>query len=275
MRFFGLLFGGPLTFDFAWEVEKMDFSLQRANPWKRMSAFLLDGILLSILAVGIGTLLSLILGYETQTARMQEAFGRYETEYGVTFNITQEEYEAYSAEKKEIYDAAYAALIQDGEAVGLYQKVVNLMLLIVTFSLLAAFLILEFAVPLWMGYGRTVGKRIFGLALTTQEGVKIRNVALLVRTLLGKFTIETMIPAYVITMIFFNMVGLFGTMLLFILAVCQLILYFTSQNRMVLHDRMAGTVVVDFASQQIFETREDMLAARKKAAAEKAARREW
>ena len=63
--------------------------------------------------------------------------------------------------------------------------------------------------------------------------------------------------------------------ILFVLAVCQLILYFSSENRMVLHDRMAGTVVVDFASQQIFETREDMLEAKKKAAKERAARREW
>ena len=240
-----------------------------------MSAFLLDGILLSILAVGIGTLLSLILRYDTHSARMQEAFARFEQEYGVNFDITQEEYDAYSAEEKERYDTAYAALILDGEAVGLYQKVMNLMLLIVTFSLLAAFLILEFAVPLWFGYGRTVGKRIFGLALTTQEGVRIRTVALLVRTLLGKFTIETMIPAYVIIMIFFNMAGLLGTVLLFVLAVCQLILYFTSENRMLLHDRMAGTVLVDFASQTIFDTHEDMLEAKKKAAAEKAAHREW
>ena len=253
----------------------MEFSLQRANPWKRISAFLFDAILLSIVAVGTGALLSMLLNYGSYSARLDEAFARYETEYGISFDTTREDYEAFSAEEKARYDAAYAALTEDAEAMQDYQQVVNLMLLMVTFSLLAAFLILEFAVPLWLGYGRTFGKRIFGLALTTQDGVRIRNSALLVRTLLGKFTIETMIPAYVITMIFFNMVGLFGTMLLFVLTVCQLILYFTSENRMVMHDRLAGTVVVDYASQQIFETREDMLEAKKKAAAVRAARREW
>ena len=253
----------------------MEFSLQRANAWKRISAFLFDAILFSILAVGIGALLSLITGYESYSTRLEESFARYENEYGVSFSITQEDYEAFSPQEKEKYDTAYAALTEDSEVVQVYQKVVTLMLLMVTFSLLAAFLILEFAVPLWIGYGRTLGKKIFGLALTTQDGVRIRNVALFVRTVLGKFTIETMIPAYVLTMLFFNVVGLFGTVLLFILAVCQLILYFSSENRMVLHDRMAGTVVVDFASQQIFETREDMLEAKKKAAKERAAHREW
>ena len=253
----------------------MDFSLQRANAWKRISALLLDGILLSILAVGIGTLMSLLFDYESHSARLEETFARYENEYGISFSISQEEYEDFSPEEKEKYDTAYAALTEDSDAVQLYQKIVNLMLLMVTFSLLAAFLILEFAVPLWLGHGRTIGKKIFGLALTTQEGVRIRTMALFVRTVLGKFTIETMIPAYVMTMLFFNMVGLFGTLLLLILAVCQLIMYFTSENRMVLHDRMAGTVVVDFASQMIFETHEDMLEAKKRAAAERAKHREW
>ena len=253
----------------------MEFSLQRANGWKRISAFLFDGILLCIVAVGIGTLLSLLLGYESYSVRMEESFARYEEEYNVSFSITKEEYDAFSEEQKARYDSAYAALTEDTEAMEVYQKIVNLMLLMVTLSLLAAFLILEFAVPLWMGDGRTFGKRIFGLALTTKEGVKIRTSALFIRTVLGKFTIETMIPAYVITMLFFNIVGMFGTLMLLVLAGCELIMYFISEDRMLLHDRMAGTVVVDYASQKIFDTYEDMMEAKKKAAKEKAAHREW
>ena len=87
----------------------MEFSLQRANAWKRISAFLFDAILFSILAVGIGTLLSLATGYESYSTRLEESFARYESEYGVSFSITQEDYEAFSPEEKERYDAAYAA----------------------------------------------------------------------------------------------------------------------------------------------------------------------
>ena len=253
----------------------MEFSLQKANGWKRISAFLFDAILLAILATGIGTLFSLIINYDALPDRLEETYLRYEAEYQTSLRITEDDYNSLNAEEKQRFDDAYAALTEDSEAIQLYQKVVNLMLLIITFSLLAAFLILELAVPLIMGNGRTLGKRIFGLALVTPDGVKIRNVALFTRTVLGKYTVETMIPAYVITMLLFNVVGLFGTVFLFGLAVVQLILYFSSQNRMVLHDRMAGTVVVDFASQKIFDTYEELLEAKKKDAAEKAARREW
>ena len=253
----------------------MDFRLQRANGWKRISALVLDGILLSILAVGIGSLLSWIFGYDALNTRLEEAYTRYETEYNVSFAITQEDYEAFTEAEKENYDAAYAALIGDEEAMQVYRKITSTTMLMVTFSLLAAFLILDFAMPLLFGDGKTIGKWVFGLALVTPEGVKVRKVALFVRTILGKFTLETMIPVYVLLMLFFGLVGLSGTILLLGLLIVQLVMYFTSENRTVIHDRLAGTVVVDYASQKIFATREEMLEAKKQAAAEKAARQEW
>ncbi len=253
----------------------MDFSLQKANPWKRISAFLFDAICLSILAVGFGTLISLLTGYSGKTEKMNAAFSRYEQEYGVTFSITEETYEQYSEEEKAKYDAAYAALTADKEAMILYQQVVNLMLIMVTFSLLAAFLILEFIVPLKMGHGRSFGKKIFGLAVTDTDSVKLKSAALFVRSILGKYTIETMIPAYVIMMLFLNTAGLFGTILLLALLVIQIVMYFSTQTRSLLHDKLASSVVVDYASQMIFETREDMIEAKSKAAAEKAAHQEW
>ena len=253
----------------------MEFSLQKANPWKRISAFLCDAICLSILAVGFGALISMLTGYTSKTEQMDAAFSRYEQEYGVSFRITEDIYNQYTQEEKERYDTAYAALTADKEAMSLYQMIVSLMLLMVTFSLLAAFLILEFAVPLKLGHGRTIGKKVFGLAVTDTDAVKLRPVALFIRSILGKYTIETMIPAYVLTMLFFNTVGLFGTILLLVLLIVQAVLYFSTQTRSLLHDKLASSVVVDFASQQIFETREEMIEAKKKAAAEKAAHREW
>ena len=55
----------------------------------------------------------------------------------------------------------------------------------------------------------------------------------------------------------------------------QIVIYFTSRTRALLHDKIASTVVVDYASQMIYETREEMLAAKKRAAAEKAKQEEW
>lgn len=253
----------------------MDFGMQKANAGKRIAAFLFDAILLSILAVGIGYLFSLLSGYQKHTQAFDEAMVRYEERYGVQFRITEETYLAMSTAEQEQYDVAYAAFTSDQEAMEHYRLMMNLMLLMVTFSLLAAFLILEFALPLKLGHGRTLGKKIFGLAVMDTDSVKIRPAALFARTVLGKFAVETMVPAYVITMIFFGLMGLLGTVLLLGLLAVQIIVYFTSRTRALLHDKIASTVVVDFASQMIFDTREDMLRAKKQVAAEKAKTEEW
>lgn len=253
----------------------MDSGLQKANGSKRIAAFLFDVILLSILAVGIGYLFSLVSGYQNHSRGFDEAMIRYEQEYGVQFRITEEAYRAMTAEQKAQYDKAYEAFTRDESAMEHYRKMMNLILLMVTFSLLGAYLILEFALPLKLGHGRTLGKKIFGLAVMDVDSVRIRPAALFARTVLGKFAVETMVPAYVITMIFFGMAGLMGTLLLLGLLVMQIVIYFTSRTRALLHDKIASTVVVDYASQMIYETREEMLAAKKRAAAEKAKQEEW
>jgi len=254
----------------------MDFSMQRANGWKRISAFLFDAICLSMLAVAFAYLISIITGYNEKITRLNEIYKRYESEYGIVFNITQEEYENYTPEKKAGYDAALSALSSDSEAMRLFQLVSNLMLLMITFGLLAAFLIVEFLVPLRLKDGRTFGKKIFGIAVMDVEAVRIRTVQLFVRTLLGKFACETMIPVYMIVMLFFNnTISLFGLIVTAGLLIGQAVIFLTTETRSLIHDKLAQTVVVDYASQKIFETREEMIAAKAQAAAEKAAHREW
>ena len=78
----------------------MSNDLQKAGFWKRIAAWMFDGIFLSILAVGLGVLLSGLLGYDSYSAAVDEAYRQYETEYGIVFEITQEEYDALSAEKR-------------------------------------------------------------------------------------------------------------------------------------------------------------------------------
>ena len=68
----------------------MNLDLQKAGMWKRIAAWMFDGIFLSILAVGLGVLLSGLLGYDSYSAAVVEAYRQYETEYGIVFEITQE-----------------------------------------------------------------------------------------------------------------------------------------------------------------------------------------
>lgn len=253
----------------------MIFDIQKAGFWKRASAFLFDMILTGILAVGFMTLISLIAGYDAKTTALEEAYAVYEERYGVQFDVSAEVYEAFTAEEKAVYDEAYAALIADGETVLLYNKVVNLTLLIGSLGILLAYLVTEFTVPMIFGHGRTLGKKIFGLCVIHKNGVRIDGVALFIRTVLGKYTVETMIPVLIAVMLFFNIVGLGGTILCLILGIAQLLIYFITDNNCLLHDLMAATVVCDYASQIIFRDQQEMVEYKAKSAAAKAAKSEY
>lgn len=253
----------------------MTCDIQKAGLWKRVAAGLLDGILLAVLATGVAFLLGAFLGYDGYTTTWNESCAYYEEQYGISFQITGEEYEALSPQEKETYDKAYDTLIHDEEAMKAYNMVLNLSLLITTGGILVACLLLEFAVPLFFGNGQTVGKKVFGLGVVRVDGVRTTPLQMFVRTVLGKFTIETMIPVYVVLMIFFNVTGLYGTLLLGGLLVAQLLIMAINSNNSLIHDLLAGTVVVDVASQMIFRTPQDLIDYKKKLSREQSNRQAY
>lgn len=250
----------------------MSNELQRAGMWKRIAAWMFDGILLSVIVVGFAVLLSWLLGYDSYSAAMEDGYARYEAQYGVTFEISLEEYEAMTAEERANYDAAYEALIADQEVLYNYNMVLHLTMLVIPLAFLISLLLWEFFLPLWLGNGQTLGKRIFSLCLVRNDGVKLNTLQLFARTILGKFTIETMIPVYILLMLFFGAMGLTGTLVLFALLIAQICCLSFTKTNSAIHDLLAGTVVVDKESQTIFRTTEDLIAWQKKVAAERAAR---
>lgn len=249
--------------------------LQKAGVWKRIAAWLFDGILISILAVGMGVLLSGMLGYDAHSDALDEAYAHYEREYGVVFEISQEEYLAQTDEQRLRYDEAYQALTADTDAVYHYNMVMNLSLVVTTMAILLAVLLWEFAMPLWLGNGQTLGKKIFGLCLVRNDSVKMNTMQLFARTILGKYTIETMIPVYVLLMLFWGTMDLTGTLILLALTVAQIACLLFTRSHAAIHDLLAGTAVVDLASQTIFRSTEDLIAFQKKVAAERAARQPY
>lgn len=250
----------------------MDLDVQRASLWKRIAAWMFDSILVAVLAVGIGAVLSAAFGYDGYSTRLDEIYAKYELQYGVVFAVTPEEYESMTPEAIENYHAAYDALIKDEETIYVYNMVMNLSLVITTLGILLAVLGLEFIVPLLLGNGQTLGKKIFGICLMRGDCVKINTMQLFVRTILGKFTIETMIPVYIAIMIFWGAMGSTGTLILAAFLLLQVLLPLLTRNRCVIHDMLAGTAAVDFSSQKIFATAEDLIEYKKKAAAEQSAR---
>lgn len=253
----------------------MIYDIQKASILKRVSAWLLDTILLLIVVAGLAGLISAIVDYDSYNTKLGDYYASYEQEYGVTFNITHEEYEALTSEQRDSYDTAYDALIADDDVLYVYNMLINLTLVIVTFSILVGYLLLEFAVPIWLKNGQTVGKKVFGIAVIRTNGVRMNHVSLFIRTVLGKFTIETMIPVLVVIMLLFNMVGLFGTILVFGLLAVQLALLIATHTNSLIHDKLADTVAVDLSSQLIFDTEQDLIEYKKRVSAEEAAKKSY
>lgn len=278
------------------------YDFQKANIWKRFSAWLFDFILIGILIVGVAFLLSLILQYTpkiedlTEQEQIKEQAAKdvmikYEEKYGIHLdmpNYDSERYEKMTEEEKQQYleaaenekkDDLYLDKIEaDSELTALYNKfavayerymsieklVSSLALVITTFSVLIGFLIAEFVVPLIFKNGQTLGKKIFSIGVMRVDGVRVTPLQMFLRSILGKATLETLVPIYMILMIVFN-VGLSPIICLAIMAALLLseivlLVATVKKERTLIHDIMSGTVTVDFASQMIFESQEELLA---------------
>ena len=253
----------------------MIYDLQKASIWKRCAAALFDLIILGIVVVGIGALLSALLGFNKYNDRMNAAYDKYEKEYGIEFEISEEEYFSKTAEEKELWDTAYEALCKDNDAIYAYNMVLRLSVLILTFSILFGYIILEFIIPIVLKNGQTLGKKIFGIGVMRTDGVKIVPQLLFIRTVLGKFTIETMIPVLIIVMIFFNTIGVVGPIIIGLILLVQFILIIKTHTNSLIHDVLAKTVVVDVASQMIFDSEEALIAYKTKVHAEQVARESY
>ncbi len=233
--------------------------IQRASTWRRMSALLLDVVLIAIIASGFAYLLSIITNYGHYDDVLNECYAELEEKYGVPINITRYEYEELPQEEKDKYDALAEELNSNEEALYAYNMTVNLMIVIVSIGILLSILILEFVIPLIFKNGQTIGKKCFALGVVKNNSVRITTLQLFVRSFLGKYAIEIMIPTFAIILILFGNGGLFGIITLFGITIFQLILVIFSKNHTAIHDVFAYTVVIDMNTQMIFDNEEKLL----------------
>lgn len=250
----------------------MHLDIQKANMWKRISAGLLDLILLSVVVAFLAMLLSSVLGFDGYNNALDDCYQKYEAEYGISFDITMDDYNAMTQDQIDLYNDAYQAFSKDEDAIYNLNMIVRLTITIASTSILLGFLILEIAVPIFFKDGRTLGKKIFGIGLMRTHGVRINAVALFIRTFLGKFAIETMIPVLIVLMIFWGTIGIVGPLVIVGIGLLQIILLATSQTHSLIHDRLSDTVVVDIESQMIFDTEDELIEYTKRIHAERAAK---
>ena len=204
-------------------------------------------------------LLSWATGYDKHSANLQSYYDKYEKQYNVKFSISAEQYEAFTEEEKAKYDEAYKALINDSGAMAEYQLVTSLVFTITSISILVAILLVEFVVPLILKNGQTLGKKVFNIGVVFASGVRVTPFAMFVRAILGKYTIETMVPVLIVVCIMFNIMGIVGLIVLAALAVLQIVLVIATKTNSFIHDLLANTVVVDMATQMIFDNYDSLV----------------
>lgn len=255
------------------------YDIQKANILKRVSAWILDIILLGILAVGFAWLVSDLVDYDVKTERLAQLQDHYAAKHNITTIYTQVELSQLPEEERLAYEAALEAanedMAKDEEVMALYSQAIQLTVIMTTSGVLLAVLVLEFGVPLLLGNGQTVGKKVFSLAVMRSHGVKVNGVCLFIRSVLGKCTVELLIPLLCAVMFFLGLTGLFAIIVVSLLLIVQCVLLISTPNKALIHDLMADTVVVDMSSQMIFESEQDRLEYQQRQAAEKAARQAY
>ncbi|MBR2484981.1 MAG: RDD family protein [Clostridia bacterium] len=255
----------------------MIFDIQKASILKRVSAFILDLILFAILAVGIAALIGLACDYDGQIEKLENYFSsykaEYELEYGVDLDISETDYnmltEAEKQNWQDAYNACNEALNADAGATATFIRIISYTLLMVSLGILVSMAILEFAFPLFFKNGQTIGKKVFGIGVIHQNGVRVNVTAMFVRTFLGKYTVETMVPVLLLYMMFALGTGIMSIIVIALLLVLQLgIFIYTKKTRCLIHDVFAKTVCIDIASQKIFDNVDEMNAFKQNAYAE-------
>lgn len=253
----------------------MIYDIQKASLTKRLSAFLFDFVLITILVTGFMLLLSTVLGYDGYSQGLQDRLisinekhhiseleDKYKDskEFVVDFEqyqyMLEEERAALPEEVRNAFNACLDEINNDEEAITLYATIMNLSLVILSFSILLAYLVLEFAVPLFLKNGQTLGKKIFSIAIMRSDCVKISPMVLFIRTVLGKYTISTMVPALMLLMLLFGAAPIMPLAVILLILVLQVVIMITSKTNSLIHDSLASTVVVDLQSQMIFDSPE-------------------
>ena len=239
----------------------MNYDIQRASMLKRIPAWVLDMILLLVVMTGFLVLWSRVFPVTPHVEEIDGIIAQYEQQYGGHWNIPAEEYEKMTDAEKEAAEKISLeisnALNQDEAALALLETVAINIFAMLSLSVLCAYVILEFVIPLLLKIGQTLGKKCFGVALMRKDGVKVTPFMMFARTVLGKCTVETMIPLLSAVMLF---VGIGGPLFFLGVAVllAQIIVPLVTRSKTGIHDIMACTVAVDLSSQMIFDSLEAM-----------------
>ncbi len=273
------------------------FELRKIGFIKRASALLLDAIMLAVLTTGFMFIISLICNYDREqglATQYYNEWNEYRKEYAAEvsdyygFVYRETEYDEYTVTKDGVNSSldevwaeflksdgkfegdnagrmatayeAYKALTPIAQVNAQYKYAYSLLFMMISLGVLLAYVILEFVLPIIFKNGQTIGKKVFGIGVVRSDCVKMSNLALFMRTFVGKFAIETMFPILLVILFLFGSLGILALILLGAITVLNIAVFFATKNKTPIHDMLAGTVVIDIKLQVIFESTEDLIA---------------
>ncbi|MBR2340978.1 MAG: RDD family protein [Clostridia bacterium] len=252
----------------------MSVRLQKADFWKRISAYLFDILIIFIISVAAMLVCLSAFKFDSHLTALEEKRAEYELEYGIDLDITKEEFDNLSDADKQAYNEKHAdlnaALSKDEDVKNIYGNIITVAISSISLGLLIANLIVYFAIPVLLKNGQTLGKKCFGLAVIRTSSVKISTPVLFARAFVGQYAIETMFPAFLFGATLLGLLGSLGLIVLGLFAALEIGVIIASPTNSAIHDLLSDTVVVDLASQEIFESYDTLVEYEKAEAAKKA-----
>ena len=92
------------------------------------------------------------------------------------------------------------------------------------------------------------------------SSVKITSPILFVRSMLGMYAIETMVPLLMLLMLFFGILGSIALIVIGLILLLQIVVMTMSRTNSTMHDLLSDTVVIDISTQKIFENEDALIA---------------
>lgn len=233
---------------------------------------MVDSVLVILLSMAFSLPMLEILKFDEYSDQLTAIQTQYkedvEAQYNLDLDIADDEYDALPEQAKSQYDEAAQALNNELNKDAKYIELrANRVSLIVTDVCVVAFLSIlaaHFVLPLILKNGQTLGKKVFNLAVMRTNGVQVSPTSLFLRSLVGLFAIETMAVG------FFLLIYPVGVIAAILMQALQIGVMIKTPTNSSIHDLLADTVVVEFSSQRIFETQEELDAYLAQEAAEQA-----
>lgn len=252
----------------------MAYSIQKGSFWKRISAWMFDMVISISLTLVFLLAFIAIFNYNQSAGQLKGLWDGYAIQTGLA-GWTDEMIKANEAAYNALEQQTLELFFNNATVIDLFQHLITIVLIAVSISILLAYLVVYFFVPMIFKNGQTLGKKCFGLAVMRTNSVKVTTPVFLIRTVVGLFVIETLFPLMLLALTVAGMLGAIGVITPILLLILECAVMIITPTNSSIHDLLCDTVVVDMNSQEIFETDEEMLEYVKQLAAEEAAEAEY